>query len=206
MNRATEENIKAAKHFGLEDFSSEVFAEFRTLTAMFRGWGDFCAKHRDGFCTINGMILYTDLDVDVTYDDYCKFFFGKTAKELDDERKKEFEQIERDRRNFRRNIPKFYADFTSGRAEQLIEPEQRAKWGDCVRHCLEGMYGDLLIRSALDIIEWLRDGDEFEEVVKKSDVYGHSGYSWGQTRQIVEMFGGVRGKSFAEWERDRYKK
>ena len=199
MNRATNENIAAAQAAGLKDCSYNLVPAGGALSEFFSKWDDIRRTAPGGYVQVNGMILYTDFDADVTYDDYCRFIFGQRPEEMEQEQRKEVERIERELREFRRRIPKLYDDFTTGRAEGLIAPQDLAMWRGAVRHCLEGMYGDLCLRSALDIIRWLNDGDGFDEIRKKSDVYGHTGNSWCQTLSLVNMFGGVRGKSFFDY-------
>ena len=118
---------------------------------------------------------------------------------MERERQRDCERIERERRAFLRSIPNLYEELVAGRALMVIAAKDLPEWCRAVRHCLEGMYGDLCIRSALDIIGWLHDGDEFSAINEKSKVYGHSGGSWCQTIQLVKRFGGPRGESFFEY-------
>ena len=199
MNRATTENIAAAQAAGLKDCSLNLIPAGGLLSEFFSKWDDIRKAAPGGYVEVNGMILYTDFDADVTYDDYCRFIFGQRPEEMAQERRKEVERIERELREFRRRIPEIYDDFTTSRAEGLIVPQDLPEWRCAVRHCLEGMYSDLCLRSALDIIRWLNDGDDFDQIRKKSDIYGHTGCSWGQTLGLVSRFGGVRGKSFFDY-------
>lgn len=210
MNRATKENIEAADALGWNNIGPCVFNKANTVQGMFEEWENVRKKYPHSYICINGVMLCSDIDVDVTYDDYCMMVFGKPSetqkREWRQELKKECERIERDQRAFRRKIPKLYFRYAHDeRSTALIPPDKLNEWSEAVRYCLEGMYGDLCIRCCLEIIECLQDGDAFDEVIKKIEDYGHSGYSWSQTRRLVELFGGVRGKSFAEWEREKRK-
>ena len=200
MNRATQENIEAARSAGLRELTFYPWENHTIGKILQEEWPEFRATCKNAFILLNGVILYTDLDVDVTYDDYCKFVFGKSPDQIERERMEEAERVEREHRLFRRKIPELYDFYTEAQnAGDVISSEKMDEWKDAVRTMLEGTYGDLCPKSALEIIRWLADGDEFCEIRKKLNVYGHSGGSMIRTLRLVETFGGVRGKSFAEW-------
>ena len=91
-------------------------------------------------------------------------------------------------------------------AEEFSRPRQNPRGYRDVRYW-QGTNMSAIVCSFLPerssvwrLATWeLADGDDFDEIRKKSDVYGHTGNSWCQTLSLVNMFGGVRGKSFFDY-------
>ena len=208
MNRATKPNIEAAKAAGLREISPLELADCCTVKDVFRAWEEVRTHYSKGYYIINGVILYTEFDVEVNYDDYCMLLFGKPSeverREWREEFKRNNERIDRERRAFRRRIGDLYLELAvDERHTALIEPDMRQEWCKAVRQVLEGTYRDFCIQAALEIIENLRDGDSFDEIRMKQQDYGHSGGSWSVTVNLVEKFGGVRGRTFAEYSNEQ---
>ena len=69
MNRATTENIKAAEAAGLKNVSALLCPAGGLIRDFFADWDKVRKSAPGAFVEVNAVLLYTDFDADVTYDE-----------------------------------------------------------------------------------------------------------------------------------------
>lgn len=146
------------------------------------------------YTEFNGTKLYSDT---VTLDSAYQQVIGKTKKEFDEEKEREFQEYSRKRKEHKEKIPALEKEWME-KGRTILTEDKWAFWDEIVPVRLNDLYRGMELGCSLDIITILNNGGTLEEAKKKIESQNHSGTSFGLVCAMVKEFS-VRGEEFAKY-------
>lgn len=138
----------------------------------------------------NEHILTSDMTIDEAY----FLVVGKTKVEYDKDEQAWFERCKREEEEYKAKIPELIEKWKA-EGRKVLSEDKITRWDEILLIRLNDLYREADLKSCLEIIALLNNGEPFDVVKCALDAQGHSGLSYMLVRAITRELAN-RGNDF----------